>query len=80
MIDKYLQQINDPNVVSVLTILNRDVAYLVGDIRNLSNDIKSLTSYLSAYDSRIYDLGMKLEGLERTCNTLNNKVFYGDDY
>lgn len=74
--DKYLQQINDPNVVSALTILNRDIELLSNNVKYLNK----LTLDLVDLNSRVYELNMKIEGLERTCNTLNNKVFYGDDY
>lgn len=76
MIDKYLQQINDPNVVSALTILNRDAERVANNVEYLNN----LTLDLVNLKVQLYDLELKIEAVERTCNRLSDKVFYGDDY
>lgn len=76
MIDKYLQQINDPNVVSALTILNRDIELLANNVKYLNK----LALDLVDINSKVYELEMKIEGLERSYSSLSDKVFYGDDY
>lgn len=80
MIDKYLQQINDPNVVSALTILNRDVETLGENVSYLMRSVYNLIEDLSNLNSRLYEFDMKIDSVERTCSSLSNKLFYGDDY
>ena len=86
-INKYLQHVQDPNVVSVLKIIVNHLKDLDSQVQQIEVDLsenvldtenlqKGMTEVRALNDSQDNDL----EDLRRDISALETKVFYGDDY